>query len=57
MSVRNDGETTRYPSYVVHRATVLQVRDETGTQTDLRLFGSLIQKEGVWKVFSYVVDE
>jgi len=57
VSLRNDGETTRYPSFTVRRETVLQVRDETGMQTDLRLFGSLIQKEGIWKVFTYVVDE
>jgi hypothetical protein len=57
VSLQNDGETTRYPSYEVRRETVLVVRDETGAVTDLRLFGSVIQKDGVWKVFSYVVDE
>jgi hypothetical protein len=57
VSVRHVGETTHYPSYVVHRETVLHVRDEAGMVTDLRLFGSVIQKDDVWKVFSYVVDE
>jgi hypothetical protein len=57
VSVRNTGETTRYPSYSVSRETVLTVRDETGAAMELRLFGSTIQKEGGWKVFSYVVDE
>jgi hypothetical protein len=57
VSVRGTGETTRYPSYTVSRDTVLTVRDETGAEIDLRLFGSTIQKDGAWKVFSYVVDE
>jgi hypothetical protein len=57
MSVRTEGETTRYPSYTVFRETVLRARDETGTEVDLRLFGSTIEKDGGWKVFSYVVDE
>ena len=57
ISVRSFGETTRYPSYTVYRETVLQVRDEAGTPADLRLFGSTIEKDGTWKVFSYVVDD
>jgi hypothetical protein len=57
VSVRNDGEVTKYASYLVRRETVVRVRDETGTEADVRLFGSVIQKDGAWKVFSYVVDE
>ena len=57
VAVRSAGETTRYPSYIVSRETVLQVRDETGAVTELRLFGSIIEKDGGWKVFSYVVDD
>ena len=51
------GETTRYPSYEVHRETVLRVRDEAGAVSELRLFGSSLQKDQAWKVFSYVVDD
>jgi hypothetical protein len=57
VAVRNAGDTTRYPSYSVHRDTVLRIRDEAGAPADVRLFGSMIQKDGGWKVFSYVVDE
>jgi hypothetical protein len=57
VSVGSAGETTRYPSYTVSRETVLHVRDESGTEADLRLFGSLIRKDDAWKVFSYVVDD
>lgn len=51
------GETSRYPTYIVHRETVLQVRDEGGTVADLRLFGSTLEKDDAWKVFSYVVED
>jgi hypothetical protein len=57
VAMRSAGETTRYQSYTVSRETVLKVRDETGAEMELRLFGSTIQKDGGWKVFSYVVDE
>jgi hypothetical protein len=55
--LRFDGETTRYATYAVHRETVLRVRDERGVESDVRLFGSTLEKDGAWKVFSYVVDE
>ena len=57
MSLRAAGEVTRYASYTVSRDTVLRVRDETGADMELRLFGSTIQKDGAWKIFSYVVGE
>jgi hypothetical protein len=56
IAVRSAGETTRYQTYAVHRETVLTVRDSDGTELTLRLFGSSIEKDGAWKVFSYVVD-
>jgi hypothetical protein len=57
VSTRFAGETTRYASYNVHRETVLQVRDEQGAISELRVFGSSLEKDGAWKVFSYVADD
>ena len=57
ISVRFAGESTTYPSYVVHRETVVRARDESGREADLRLFGSSVVKDGNWKVFSYVTDD
>jgi hypothetical protein len=51
------GEPSRYPTYTVYRETVLTVRDERGAEADLRLFGSSLEKDSTWKVFSYVVDD
>lgn len=51
------GEPSRYPTYTVYRETVLKVRDERGAEAELRLFGSSLEKDSTWKVFSYVVDD
>lgn len=57
LGVRFDGESTAYPSYAVYRETVVRVRDESGRNVDLRVFGSSVVKDGHWKVFSYVTDD
>jgi len=56
IGVRFGGET-KYPSYVVHRAATMRVRDASGADREIRVSGSMIEKEGAWKVFSYVVDD
>jgi hypothetical protein len=48
---------TKYPSYVVHREATFRVRDAAGTESEVRVCGSMLEKDGAWKVFSYVVDE
>lgn len=57
VSVRFLGETTRYDSFRVHRESELTVKDLDGTERNLRVFGSVIEKDGRYKVFSYVVDD
>ena len=56
LGVEFDGETTTYETYRVHRETVLTVRDETGEEVTLALFGSILERDGAFKLFSYVVD-
>jgi hypothetical protein len=48
--------TTQYDTFLVHRDAVLTVRDDAGQRQDLRLFGSIIEKDQRFKVFSYVAD-
>lgn len=50
------GETTPYASYLVHRDGELTIKDEEGVERQLRVFGSVLEKDGRFKVFSYVVD-
>ena len=56
VGVRFDGPSTRYTTCEVHRDTVLTVRDQSGMQHDVELFGSSVEQDGRWKVFSFVVD-
>jgi hypothetical protein len=49
------GETTQYRSYVVRRDAVIVARDGEGERR-LRLFGSIIERGGGVKVFSYIAD-
>jgi hypothetical protein len=48
---------TDYADYRVHREATLVVRGATGAHTSLRVCGSMLEKDGAWKVFSYVVDQ
>jgi hypothetical protein len=54
--VRFNG-TTRYAHYLVHRESTFDVVDAAGAEASLRLCGAFLEKDGVWKVFSYVVDD
>lgn len=56
VGVRFRGETTPYDTFSVHRETELIVRDASDATRTLRLFGSLLEQQGRWKIFSYVVD-
>jgi hypothetical protein len=54
--VRFEGESTDYGSYRVHRDARVQLRTPDGRQMSARLFGSMIERDGRFKVFSYIVD-
>ena len=51
------GDTTAYGSYRVRRESELTVKDSTGTPRQIRVFGSMLEKSGRYKVFSYVIDD
>jgi hypothetical protein len=50
------GETTDYETFRVRRQSVVVLRTAAGGESRLRLFGSIIEESGRYKVFSYVVD-
>ncbi len=51
------GATTQYDAFAVHRDSRLVVRDASGVEHQLRIFGSALEtRDGRVKVFSYVVD-
>jgi hypothetical protein len=49
-------KVSRYATFDVHRDVAILVEDPTGGERRLDLFGSLLEHEGRWKIFSYVVD-
>jgi hypothetical protein len=55
--VRFLGRTTPYQGYVVHRESEVTVMDADGREWQMRLFGSVIERAGRFKVFSYVIDD
>ena len=57
VSIRFVRGSTDYRSYRVHRESEVTVTDREGRKQDLRLFGSVLEKDGRFKVFSYVVDD
>ena len=50
------GETTDYGTYRVHRKTALTVRAPDGKKSVVRVFGSMIERGGEYKIFSFVTD-
>ena len=50
-------DMTDYGPYRVHREATLHVRGAAGEAGPIRVCGSMIEKEGAWKVFSYVVAD
>ena len=55
-SVSFDGESTRYGTVTVHRRSQVTLTDASGQVSTVRLFGSIIEQDGRYKVFSYVTD-
>jgi hypothetical protein len=56
VSIDFTGATTDYGAFVVRRDSLIRLRDRSGVETTGRLFGSVIEQHGRYKVFSYVVD-
>lgn len=56
VSVQFADETTPYESYLVHRKATLVVKGADGTDETVRLFGSVFEQGGRFKVFSYNID-
>lgn len=57
VAVAFDGAPRPYGPLVIHEGTRLTVRMADGAEQEIRVCGSLAEKDGRWKVFSYVVDD
>jgi hypothetical protein len=57
LSIRFQDGKTDYGSFVVHRESMMRVKDiDTGKEFDVALFGSVMEWRGKYKLFSYVTD-
>jgi len=56
VSTRFTGDTTTYQTFSVMRASEIVATDEGGKDLVLRLYGSALQKDGRYKLYSFVVD-
>jgi hypothetical protein len=56
-SLTFSGGITQYSGFRVHRDALLKVRDPDGTEHEIRLFGSAMELDGMWKVFSFNADD
>jgi hypothetical protein len=50
------GETTRYETFNVHRDSIMVIQSEQGRVATVQFFGSMIERDGRYKLFSYNVD-
>lgn len=55
VAVSFEGAGVEYDGFTVHPKTRLDVRD-AGVVREVRLFGSMIESGGRWKIYSFVVD-
>jgi hypothetical protein len=48
--------TTEYESFKVHEDARVVVADSAGRERELKLFGSILDYEGQFKLFSFIID-
>ncbi|HSF23885.1 MAG TPA: hypothetical protein VLE20_06630 [Blastocatellia bacterium] len=48
--------TDSYPTYRVHNKTTLMVRESNGSVKEIRVCGSMLEMNGQFKLFSFVID-
>jgi hypothetical protein len=51
-----NGKTSQYRSYLVHREAIITARDADLGESTVQMFGSILERDGHFKVFSYAVD-
>ena len=50
------GDTTYHSGYQISRKASLRVRDASGQEQTVRLFGSMIRQNGRSKIYSFIID-
>jgi hypothetical protein len=56
ISLRFEAGPDSYKGYKVHKPARLLLKDENGAGQEVRLFGSMLELDGQFKLFSFVAD-
>lgn len=56
LTVDFEGDSTVYDTFTVHRESKLKVRGPENVESEERFFGSILERDGQYKLFSYIVD-
>jgi hypothetical protein len=56
ISLRFPGAPEHHESIVVHKAPTVSLRDEKGIVHEIRISGSILEMDGQFKLFGFVVD-
>lgn len=56
ISMRYPGAPETHESFVVHKAPTVSLRDEKGIVHEVRISGSILEMDGQFKLFSFVVE-
>ncbi|MGI8783447.1 MAG: hypothetical protein ACR2L2_07355 [Acidobacteriota bacterium] len=54
VDLRFTGETTDFGTFKIHSGSLLRVKAPNGEEQELRLFGSVLEMKGRFKIFSFV---
>lgn len=55
-ALRYPGPPDLYATFVVHKAPFVTLEDERGATTECRIGGSILEMDGQFKLFSFVID-
>ncbi|HSR52489.1 MAG TPA: hypothetical protein VLV83_16815 [Acidobacteriota bacterium] len=54
--IRIDGGVKQYQGFTIHDDPVLSITDERGKAREIQLFGSIIERDGEFKIYSFNLD-
>ena len=56
VSLRFLAPAERYATFTVHKQPTVTVRDDEGREREYRLFGDVLEAEGQFKLFGFMID-
>ena len=57
ISLKFTERTEYYKNFNIHKDARLKIKDEKGTEREVKLFGSMLEMNGKFKLFSFTIDD